>query len=134
MLHFAASKKDLEAKRLVRVKVGRIPFVVVRARQGPRAYLAVCPHKDIAFGAKLAGGAIECPIHEIRFDTGDGRVRDARGRDLTEGLTPAEVIVDGDDVLVDVTTDHAERFKRAVRGRRASKLGRMLASPWKLSR
>jgi phenylpropionate dioxygenase-like ring-hydroxylating dioxygenase large terminal subunit len=54
-------------------KIGDLPLILVRTRDGVRAFDAACPHRGahLAHGGKLDGNVIVCPFHGNRVRLGE---------------------------------------------------------------
>ena len=83
---------------------GSVPVAVVRDEDGElHAVSDVCSHQAIALSeGEVIGCEIECWLHGSSFDLRTGR---PSGLPAVAPVPVYRVSVDGDDVLVDVTTD-----------------------------
>lgn len=82
-----------EKPTVERVEADGVWCLVVRDAHGMRAFLDHCSHKQIPLGPKVAlkKGCLRCPHHDVRFDCGTGKVSDANGKKVPEGLVPVSV-------------------------------------------
>jgi 3-phenylpropionate/trans-cinnamate dioxygenase ferredoxin subunit len=102
-LQRVCSLSDLPELGAVRVVVDGIPVAVVRAEDGHlHAVGDTCSHAEVSLSeGEVEDCAIECWLHGSRFDLVTGQPTSL------PAILPIPVyplIVDGDDVLVDVTT------------------------------
>lgn len=114
-------KASVQKLCLERVKVDGIWCLLVTDINGIRAFLDHCSHKDVPLGpkVKIKKGCLRCPHHHVCFDPGNGRVVDAKGKKVPEGLIPVPVTagVDGE-VIVTLTAAHREYIeKRRKKGK-----------------
>lgn len=109
----ACSTTDLPATGALRVVLDGTPVAVVRDEDGGlHAIGDTCTHADVSLAeGDVEDCAIECWLHGSRFDLRTGRPTSL------PAIRPVPVYpltLDGDDVLVDVTTtvnagDHAAK-------------------------
>jgi 3-phenylpropionate/trans-cinnamate dioxygenase ferredoxin subunit len=103
----AARLGDLPPGHLLRVVLRGVPVALVRLADGTvHAVGDTCTHANISLAeGEISDRALECPLHGSRFDL-------ASGRPLTLPATRPVCVfpatVDGDDILVDVTTTLGE--------------------------
>lgn len=73
-----------------------VPYCVVKTKEGVRAFVSLCTHKDLAmFPPDVKKGHLICPHHKVAFDPDSGKVVDARGKDADD-LKPVKVqVIDG---------------------------------------
>jgi cytochrome b6-f complex iron-sulfur subunit len=93
-----ASLAELEAAGGLIVPVEDQPIVLTYTQQaGVKAFSAICTHLGCVVQWDSAGGYIQCPCHDGRFNAQTGAVISGPP---PAPLPPRDVIVDGDDVLV----------------------------------
>jgi cytochrome b6-f complex iron-sulfur subunit len=96
-----ASLADLQAAGGLVIPVEGEAIVLTYSDQaGVRAFSAVCPHLGCVCRWEEAGGYIQCPCHDARFNAQTGAV--------ISGPSPAplplyDVAVEGDDIYVALT-------------------------------
>ena len=88
---------DVPVDSGVIVDSGQTKVVVTQPTQGEFVGLsAVCPHQNCLVN-KVDGTTISCPCHGSQFSITDGAVIQGPA---TTGLTPVNVTVDGDQVVL----------------------------------
>jgi 3-phenylpropionate/trans-cinnamate dioxygenase ferredoxin subunit len=93
---------DVAAGSALRVELDDVDVAVVRDGDDWYAVEDVCSHATIPLSeGDVEGCEIECWLHGSRFDLRTGK---PSGPPATEPVAVYAVQVDGDDVLVDVTT------------------------------
>jgi nitrite reductase/ring-hydroxylating ferredoxin subunit len=106
------SELALETPRLV--EVGGNPVCVVRTVDGVHAVSDTCSHAEVSLSeGEVEGTTIECWLHGSRFDLLSGR---PTGLPATEPVPVFEVIIDGDDVLIDDSPTHSASANSAPSG------------------
>lgn len=67
-----AFERELGAE-ITPARIGNLPLILVRGRDGVRAFDAACPHRGahLGHGGKLDGDVIVCPFHGHRIGLGD---------------------------------------------------------------
>lgn len=77
-----------------------VPYCVVKFGGEVKAYVAVCPHKDLAIvPLRIKKGRIVCPHHGATFDPATGKVVDDAGKDVPSGLPKVDVETDQDGTM-----------------------------------
>ncbi len=97
--HLVAQLSDLALETPKLVDVGGNPVCVVRTSHGVHAVGDTCSHAEVSLAeGEVEGTTIECWLHGSRFDLVTGH---PTGLPATEPVPVFEVIVDGEDVLID---------------------------------
>jgi 3-phenylpropionate/trans-cinnamate dioxygenase ferredoxin subunit len=98
----ACGTADVAPGSALAVEVGDTDVAVVRAGDDWYAIADECSHASIPLSeGDVEGCEIECWLHGSRFDLRTGK---PSGPPATDPVAVYAVQVDGDDVLVDVTT------------------------------
>jgi 3-phenylpropionate/trans-cinnamate dioxygenase ferredoxin subunit len=98
----ACGTADVAPGSALAVEVGDTDVAVVRAGDDWYAIADECSHASIPLSeGDVEGCEIECWLHGSRFDLRTGK---PSGPPATDPVAVYAVRVDGDDVLVDVTT------------------------------
>jgi cytochrome b6-f complex iron-sulfur subunit len=93
-----ASLAEVQAAGGLVVPADGQPVILTYSRNtNVKAFSAICTHLGCVVRWQSAAGYIECPCHDGRFNPQTGAV--ISGPPPT-GLTPRDVVVDGDDVYV----------------------------------
>jgi 3-phenylpropionate/trans-cinnamate dioxygenase ferredoxin subunit len=103
----AASLSDLEPGSPVRVVLGGVAVALVRTDDGAvHAVGDTCSHADVSLSeGEVDGCEIECWLHGSTFDL---RTGEPLSLPAIRPVPVFAVTIDGDDVLVDVTTTLGE--------------------------
>jgi 3-phenylpropionate/trans-cinnamate dioxygenase ferredoxin subunit len=111
---FAARLPDLEPGTPVRVVLDGVPIALVRVDDGGvHAVGDTCTHADVSLAeGEVDGCTIECWLHGSTFDLRTGR---PLSLPAIRPVPVFPVTLDGDDVLVDVTTTLGEAAAPASR-------------------
>jgi nitrite reductase/ring-hydroxylating ferredoxin subunit len=89
-----------------------VPYCVMKTAGQVNAFVAVCPHKDLAMvPLRTKHGRIVCPHHGAMFDASSGEVADDNGRDVPNGLTRVDVTTDEDGYVV---IEARRRYRKLV--------------------
>lgn len=104
---FAAKLSQIGPGSAVKVLLQGVPVAVVRCDDGSvHAVGDTCTHADVSLAeGEVEGCAIECWLHASRFDLRTGR---PLSLPAIRPVPVFPVTLDGDDVLVDVTTTLGE--------------------------
>jgi 3-phenylpropionate/trans-cinnamate dioxygenase ferredoxin subunit len=99
----ALALADLPEVGAVKVVIDGVPVAVVRDEDGTvHAIGDVCSHADVSLSeGEVVGCEIECWLHGSTFDLRTGQ---PQSLPATRPVPVYPVSIDGDDVLVDVTT------------------------------
>ena len=98
----ACALADLKADSALAVEVDGEDVAVVRSGDDFYAIADLCSHAAIPLSeGDVEDGEIECYLHGSRFDLASGK---PLGLPATEPVAVYPVQVDGDDLLVDVTS------------------------------
>ena len=98
----ACAVEDVPDGAAVRAVVAGIPVAVVRSDGEIYAIHDVCSHANVALSeGEVDDQTIECWLHGSRFDLVTGR---PTGLPATQPVPVYPVKIDGDDVLVDVSS------------------------------
>ena len=98
----ACSLSDLADDSALRVELAGRPVCIARSNGEVFAISDICSHADVALSeGEVADGHIECWLHGSMFDLRTGK---PTGLPATEAVAVYPVRVEGDDLLVDVTS------------------------------
>jgi 3-phenylpropionate/trans-cinnamate dioxygenase ferredoxin subunit len=99
----AVRVSEMEPGSVVKVVLRGVPVAVVRCEDGTvHAVGDTCTHADVSLSeGEVEGCTIECWLHGSRFDLRTGR---PLALPASRPTPVYPVTIDGDDVLVDVTT------------------------------
>ncbi|MGZ8742260.1 MAG: non-heme iron oxygenase ferredoxin subunit [Nocardioides sp.] len=98
----ACAMGDVANASPLAVTIGGVDVAIVRQGDDVYAIQDECSHAAIPLSeGEVEDGEIECWLHGSRFDLRTGK---PSGPPATEPVPTYPVRVDGDDVLVDVTT------------------------------
>ena len=98
----ACALSELQPESTLPVEVDGTDVAVVRSGDGYYAIADQCSHAAIPLSeGDVEDGEIECYLHGSRFDL---RTGEPLGLPATEPVAVYPVQVDGDDLLVDVST------------------------------
>ena len=98
----ACALADLARDSALAVEVDGVEVAVVRSGDDYHAIADQCSHAAIPLSeGEVVDGTIECYLHSSLFDLATGRLL---GLPATEPVAVYPVRVDGDDLLVDVTS------------------------------
>jgi 3-phenylpropionate/trans-cinnamate dioxygenase ferredoxin subunit len=102
-LQKACTTKDIPASGALRVVLGGVPVAVVRDSEGGlHAVGDTCTHADVSLAeGEVDDCSIECWLHGSRFDL---RTGEPTSLPAIRPVPVYSLTLDGDDVLVDVTT------------------------------
>lgn len=117
-LVIATAEEFTEAEPHLVVHDG-VPYCVVKFGGEVKAYVASCPHKDLAIvPLRIKKGRIVCPHHGATFDPGTGKVVDDAGKDVPSGLCKVDVETDKDGLLcIEARKKHRKMLKKKERKR-----------------
>ena len=102
----ACSLADLDDGAVKPVVLGGVPVAVVRSEGEVYAIHDVCSHANVALSeGEVEDQTIECWLHGSRFDLVTGR---PTGLPATQPVPVYPVKIDGDDILVDVSSNSQE--------------------------
>ncbi|MDQ1287153.1 MAG: 3-phenylpropionate/trans-cinnamate dioxygenase ferredoxin component [Actinomycetota bacterium] len=104
---FAVRLSELAEGSVVKVVLKDVPVAVVRCDDGTvHAVGDTCTHADVSLSeGEVDGCTLECWMHGARFDV---RTGEPLALPATRPVPVFPVTLDGDDVLVDVTTTLGE--------------------------
>ena len=102
----ACALADVEEGTAIRVTIGTLPVAIVRTGDDVFAIHDVCSHANVALSeGEIDDQTIECWLHGSRFDLVTGR---PTGLPATQPVPVYPVKIDGDDILVDVSSNSQE--------------------------
>lgn len=101
----ACSLAELPEQGVLSVEIGDTPVAVARSDGKVYAVRDVCSHAEVALSeGEVEDGTIECWLHGSCFDLISGA---AINPPATKPVPTYRVKIDGEDVLVSVTTENA---------------------------
>jgi nitrite reductase/ring-hydroxylating ferredoxin subunit len=114
----AKSVELLEGEPRLVVHEG-VPYCVIKTDGRVNAFVAVCPHKDLAMvPLRTKHGRIVCPHHGAMFDATSGDVADDNGKDVPHGLPRVDVTIDDDgNVCIEARRRHRKLIEKKERQR-----------------
>ena len=102
----ALAISEVEDGAAVRVVLDGVPVAIVRSDGEFYAIHDVCSHANVALSeGEVEDQTIECWLHGSRFDLVTGR---PTGLPATQPVPVYPVKIDGDDILVAVSSNHLE--------------------------
>jgi 3-phenylpropionate/trans-cinnamate dioxygenase ferredoxin subunit len=102
----ACAVADVEDGTARRVMLDGVPVAVVRSEGEVYAIHDVCSHANVPLSeGEIEDQTIECWLHGSRFDLITGR---PTGLPATKPVPVYPVKIDGDDILVAVSSSHLE--------------------------
>ena len=102
-----AALTDLSETEAFAAKLGDTPIALYRINGQVHAIDDVCTHEFALLSQGFVeDGAIECPLHQARFDIATGR---CLAPPATEDLCSYPVRIDGNDVYVGVPAEQEDR-------------------------
>lgn len=98
--HKVASTSDIDENEALQVIVSGKEIAIINLGGEFFALDDICTHAYASMAdGYIEGDCIECPLHGAQFNIRTGKVATPPA---TEDLTPYEVKIDGDDILVGV--------------------------------
>ena len=96
-----------------------VPYCVIKTEGRVSAFVAVCPHKDLAMvPLRTKHGRIVCPHHGAMFDAASGDVVDDNGKDVPHGLPRVDVTTDEQGwVCIEARRRHRKLMEKKERQR-----------------
>jgi 3-phenylpropionate/trans-cinnamate dioxygenase ferredoxin subunit len=103
----ACSLSELPEEGAIRVVLDGTPICVARSGGEVYAISDICSHADVSLSeGDVEDGAIECWLHGSRFDLRTGA---PTGLPATKPVATYPVTVEGDDVLILITSKSLEK-------------------------
>ena len=103
----ACALSDLPEEGAIRVVLDGVPVCVARSLGEVFAVSDVCSHADVSLSeGDVEDGTVECWLHGSRFDLRTGA---PTGLPATRPVATYSVTVEGDDVLILVTSKSVEK-------------------------
>lgn len=92
-----------------------VPYCLVRVGAEVNAFVAICPHKELAmFPPRVKKGLLVCPHHKVGFDPLTGEVVKDRGKRV-EGLTRARVEIAEGVIFLEARKRHRKLVPKSER-------------------